>query len=332
MNLLSGVRAVEYARSLAAAYCGRILVQLGATVLRVEGQSGPASFLHTEKEQAGSDWQALVTDADVLIDDLSPKEAEAAGLTAICASNPRLIRTAVTHFGRDSEKAGLPAEDLTVGAAAGINWAIGEPGRPPLALPANQLSLQAGLNAAAATVAALLFREVKGRGQPVEIAAWDVLAHYAGVNSMLFTFYGLEWGRAGRRAPGSGGGYPYTVLPCKDGAIALIARSGQEWKRFVELMGIPEWSANPRYQDRKLMGMEYPGEVDDLVMPWLRERTKAEIFALCREAHVPVAPVQDMAEVLADPHLKARGFFEQEGSLRLPGLPFRIRTDAASSS
>lgn len=109
----------------------------------------------------------------------------------------------------------------------------------------------------------------------------------------------------------------------------LIAQDGHQWKRFiVDILKSEELATNPRYRDRRKMGMEYPEEVDALITPWMRERTRQEIFQLCMEHRVPFAPVRTMGEVLEDPHLEHRGFFQEmdslAGRLRVPGAPYRF--------
>jgi crotonobetainyl-CoA:carnitine CoA-transferase CaiB-like acyl-CoA transferase len=109
----------------------------------------------------------------------------------------------------------------------------------------------------------------------------------------------------------------------------MIARSGQEWNRIIKMLGEPQWAKDPRYQDRQVMGREYPDEVDELILPWLKERTKEEIFRLCMEHGVPFAPVRDIEEVLGDEHLRQRGFFvETVGpsgeKIKFPGAPYKL--------
>jgi len=96
-------------------------------------------------------------------------------------------------------------------------------------------------------------------------------------------------------------------------------------------MGNPQWSQEARYRDRRAMGQQFPAEVDALIVPWLRERTKEEILALCREKRIPFAPVRNMEEVVHEPHFRARGFWvavehPEAGTVEHPGAPYKFST------
>src|SRR4029453_17055796 len=115
-----------------------------------------------------------------------------------------------------------------------------------------------------------------GTGRVVDVALADILASYVAGNCRIYINYGLKWQRAGRRAYASGGAYPYVVLPCKDGEVCLCGRPRDEWERLVDAMGRPAWSQEPRYQDLRAMGKEYPEEGDALLMPWLAPQPQGE--------------------------------------------------------
>ena len=203
---------------------------------------------------------------------------------------------------------------------------LGEAGRAPLSVPPGVLDCQAGAHLAAACLAARLSGLPAGRGQVVDIALADVLAAYVAVNCRFYIHHGMQWARAGRRASNSGGAYPFVILPCKDGDVCLSGRTRPEWERFVQAMGSPEWAREPRYMKLRAMGQQYPDEVDALILPWLRARTKAEIAAIAHEYQLTIAPLRHFDEILATPQLGERGFLRDwtEGArtLRGPGLPF----------
>jgi crotonobetainyl-CoA:carnitine CoA-transferase CaiB-like acyl-CoA transferase len=187
---------------------------------------------------------------------------------------------------------------------------------------------QAGLTAASAIMTALFAREDTGRGQHVDIAAFEPWATYhAGATVTTFVYQGVTGHRDGRRRPDL---YPYTLLPCKDGLLCLIAREGRQWKRFlVDVMQREDLADHERYRNRRVVAEEYPEEMDALLSPWLMERTREEIFELCRKHRVPFAPVRRIDEVLNDPHLAERGFFRTidhpvAGSLPYTGAPFQM--------
>ena len=360
-GILQGLRVVEWGEFISAPYCTKLMADLGAEVIKVEKpgsgdrarchgpfpedishpeRSGLFLYLNAHKLGITLDpltptghqlLRELLAKADVFVEDRPPSMTEELGLdyASLKSVCPRLIVTSITPFGRTGPYRDYRALDITCCALGGVSWAIGEPGREPLSLPLSQGQYQAGTNAAAASMAGLLAREKTGRGQLVDLSITDVLAFYAGTNALLYTPHGLRWHRAGRRAFGSGGRYPYTILPCKDGYICLIARARPEWERFLQAIGRPAWADDSRYQNRYRMGKDYPEEVDELLRPWLMERTKEEIFTFCRQHHIPFAPVRDIAEVSDDSHLATRGFFAEiehpeAGRLKTPGLPYRF--------
>lgn len=358
---LKGLKVIEWGRYVSAPYCAKLLADLGAEVIKVEQpgsgdearshgpfpqdepdreKSGLFHLLNANKlgvtlnvasQQGREIMLKLIAQADVLVEDNPPSLLKSYGLDydSIEGVNTRLVLTSITPFGHSGPYKDYKGYDIICCALGGVSFAIGDPHREPLSLPLSQSHYQAGANAAAATMVAVLARETMSRGQHVDISEADVLSFYSASNSLMYIFHGMEWRRAGHRAPDSGGSYPYTVLPCKDGYVCLIARSGQEWSRIVKMLGEPEWAKQPRYQDRHAMGREYPDEVDALITPWLMEHTKDEVFQLCRQHGVPFAPVRDFREVLNDEHLQQRNFFVETAApfgkpAKFPGPPYRF--------
>ena len=111
--------------------------------------------------------------------------------------------------------------------------------------------------------------------------------------------------------------------------MGLLAPQAAQWTRFLQLLGNPEWTQNPRYQNRRAMHAEYPDEVNALLIPWFKEHSKEEIFNLCRENRIPYAPIYTIDEVLNHPHLKERAYFDevdhpQAGKLKYPEGPCKF--------
>ena len=346
----AGVRVYEYAAAgsgLAAAYAGWLLASLGAQVTRLSDDVGdvvaPAVpeplALAVEALRAGkrsaplpahaAQWMAQLADVDILICDAPTALMARYGALANLRTNmPQLIVGIVTPFGLAGPYADLPATALDAQALSAVAWSLGEPGRAPLTLPPGVTEHQGGAMLAAACLLALHARDASRRGQLVDIALADVLASYVAGNARLYIHHGLQWQRNGRRPFGSGGAYPYAILPCKDGAVCVCGRTREEWQRLVQVMGNPAWAFEPRYQDLRSMGKQYPEEVDALVMPWLARHTMAELEALALEHNLIVSPVRSCADVLATEHFFARGFLQPgqvaERDVKVPGLPFQV--------
>ena len=360
-DLLKGSLVVEIGEMVAAPYAGRVLRLLGAEVVKIESRGGDASrnygpfpegrveaeasalfaYLNAGKQSVLVDptdlrqlraLERLVSRADVVVAGYDTGGLKTWELEPdiICARYPNLVFVTVTPLGNWSDEATpWPACDLDACSMAAVTWVIGEPGREPIGLPFCLADYQAGVHAAGAAVAALLGTQLGRPGQHIEIATADVLGWYSGTNSMIYEPYGIPWARAGRRASGSGGPYPYGLFECKDGLVCLIARSVRDWTRFLESMGNPEWSQNARYQDQSSMGRVYPDEVDALVKPLLSLYTRMELLNLARKWGYPLAPLLTIAEVVNHPHLVQRAFFEPgqvggSSDIVFPGSPFRI--------
>lgn len=347
------VRVLESPGSgIAVAYAGWLLARMGATVTRLTADAlqpcrdtspealalevladGKSSMAAPPSATA---LAALLDASDILLCDAPAALATLAGtrnaMPELAARHPQLIVGIATTFGLDGPLAGCAGSGLDAQALSATAWALGKPGRAPLTLPPGIVEHQAGAMLAAGCLLALNVRDAGGSGRSsgrvVDIALADVLASYIAGNCRFYVHHGLHWRRSGHRASGSGGAYPFLIAPCTDGAVCICGRTREEWQRLVAAMGSPEWAAQPRYQDLRAMGTQYPDEVDLLVKPWFAARTKAELEALALEHNLIVAPLRTMDEVLATPHFAARGFFAEGCAagrrVTVPSLPFRV--------
>lgn len=322
-NLLSGLTVAEWGRGTGVRYCGKLLASLGAGVVRL----GP-----------GDDGRQANSHRDVLLQHGAPKEsfggARATDVLVTDGTRPDLeeqqlaegsVVVALTPFGREGARRTWVASDLQVQAMGGLCALIGEPDRHPLYIPYDFAQLQQGIHGASAAVAAVLSNAGHTPRQIIDIAATDVIASYCRMYSMLYRQYGIRPHRAGRRAPGSGGRYPFGIFPCRDGYVVLIGRYKDDWNRYLEMMGSPAWGAEFSTIDEFELATHYADQVDAHVIPWLMQHTRDEIAGLGRRYNLPVAPVRTVDEVLMDEQLAFRGFFHIEQGLKVPGLPATFR-------
>ena len=357
---LEGLRVVELGDFVAAAYGGKLLADLGAEVVKVEGPDGDSArrhgpfpgnrphpeasglFLYLNANKLGVTVDAttatgaellgrLLEGADVLLTDLPGERLRALGLDAgaLGAAHPSLVSVAISTFGEEGPLSEYAGADIVGAAMGGMNDTVGEPGRDPLVMPCYQSHSQAGAHAAAAAMVALFGRRLTGRGQHVDIAEADIWASYNQPGrAHIFVHEGRVRRRAGHRTMGV---YPYTVLPVRDGYVSMIAGRGRQWKGFMEMVGdgeIPEWySADERFKDRLEISRLYADEMDELLRPWLMEHDKEEIFHEAQTRGIPFAPVYSTDEVVANEHLNERGYFVEQdhpvaGPLRYPGAPY----------
>jgi crotonobetainyl-CoA:carnitine CoA-transferase CaiB-like acyl-CoA transferase len=356
---LSNLRVIELGNFVSAAFCTKLLADLGAEVIKVEQLGGDESrrhgpflndvpnpessalflYLNTNKlgitldvrQRTGRDvFLRLVENADVLVENNPPRsmqdlEIDYAVLSKLKSS---LIVTSITPFGKTGPYRDYKAYDINCSAMGGLSFSIGYPDRQPLKLPLYQADLQAGLAGAVSTLVAILHRDRSGEGQHIDLSETDLLSTlHMGNHVLNFVYKGISGLRRGYR--GDLGQYPFVFLPCKDGYVCIYTPEMSQWLRLIEVMGSPEWSKNPRYHNKRAMLEEYPDEVDELLKEWLKERTKEEIFRICQENRVPIAPVKDIKEVVEDLHLKKRGFFAEidhpiSGKLKYPGAPYKL--------
>lgn len=342
MSSLSGapLRVVEISSGIAGAYCGWLLRQMGADVaclgpaLHTDVGADPITlaraFYAADKNiiSAEAAVEALGA-ADLVITDDAERlvELTARSIKEMAAAHRDTVFGVTSVFGLTGPLAEVAAVPINAQAEAGVAWALGEQGRPPLSIPPGILGCQAGAHLAAACLMARLAGPTS-EGRIVDIALNDVLAHYVGVNCRFYIHHGMSWKRAGRRAADSGGAYPFVILPCADGAVCLSGRTRPEWERFVEAMGTPDWTQDPRYQKLRAMGQQYPEEVDALILPWLTAHTKAEIGEIADRHQLTIAPLRNMADVIATSQFTKREFLRPwaAGGRELvgPGLPFRV--------
>lgn len=357
---LKGLRIIEYGHFISAPYCSKLLADLGAEVIKIEKpgtgdearQYGPFPVDSPDPEQSGlflwlnsnkqgitlaldTDkgryiFQELLKTADVFVTNHTQTELSKMGLDfpTLEKDHAHLIMASITPFGSFGPYKHYKAYHLNACATGGVSIGIGDPEREPLTIPLSQGGYQAGANAAGAVLAALLSRRKTGLGQQVDISEVEVWgALFVGHHMLTFIYRGVTGIRRGRYA-----GfflYPNVCLPCKDGFICLVAAQIEQWNRFLDLIGNPEWAQLPRYKNRRAMQEEYPDEVNALITPWLMERTKEEIFMECLKRRIPCAPVYRLDDLISHEHYKARDFFceiehPRAGVLSYPGMPYRL--------
>lgn len=359
---LSGLSVIEFGSFISAPHCTKLLADLGAEVIKVEPPGSgdesrhhgpfPGDIPHPERSGlflnlntsklgvtlnpgtvAGKEiLLRLLEKADVFVENNPPPLMQELGLdyASLRNVNPYLVVTSITAFGQTGPYKDWRGYDINCAALGGIAWGTGRPDREPLALPLFQCHYQAAVAAAVATISAVLARDLTGQGQHIDISEAEVLATlHRGSQVATYIQRGTMEASAKRYGNRRSTPYPICLLPCKDGYVCVLGPQLQQWIRFVELMGTPEWSKNPRYRNRRAMGEEYPEEVDALLAPWLMARTKEEIFALAMEHGIPIAPVKTVDEEVNDAHLRERGFIveldrQEVGTLRYPGAPFKL--------
>ncbi|TGD96341.1 CaiB/BaiF CoA transferase family protein [Methylobacterium nonmethylotrophicum] len=351
---LSGIRVIEMGSFIAGPYCGQLLADLGADVVKIEppragdvmrqwgavqldGKSLWWPVIARNKRSLTLDLRvprgqeiarALLREADILVENFRPGTLEKWGLGPddLWGTNPGLIVARVSGFGQT----GPYSRDVGFGAIAeamaGLRALAGFPDRPP---PRAGLSIGdslAGVFAALGTMAALEARHRTGKGQVVDVGITDaVLA----VQESVLSEYGATGAlrqRTGTRLPGIA---PSNLYPTQDGQWAIIGGNGDAiFRRLAEAMGSPDLADDPRYATHRARGA-HQEELDDIVAAWTRTLPLDALLALLKRADVPAGPLNDAAGIVQDPHFRARGAVveveaEEYGRLTMQGVAPRL--------
>jgi crotonobetainyl-CoA:carnitine CoA-transferase CaiB-like acyl-CoA transferase len=267
--------------------------------------------------------------ADVVLENFAPGVMDRLGLgpDRLMQLNPRLIYAAGSGFGWSGPYRDYPAMDLTVQAMSGVMATTGYPDRPPVKAGPALCDFFGGVHLYAAVATALFDRERTGDGRFVEVSMLEAV--YASLSSPLGLYFGGD-GRIPTRTGNRHSGLaeaPYNVYPAADGFIALICVSETHWKSLLEAMDRPDLQDDPRLQTLKDR-VAHIDFVDETISAWTRTLSKNELSDLLRRHRVPSAPVRELAEVVHDPHLHARGMLKSVdhpllGPLVLPTSPLR---------
>jgi formyl-CoA transferase len=328
---LSDLRVVELGTLLAGPFCGQLLGDLGAEVIKVEPpeKGDPLRVWGREQAHGKSLWwpvvgrnkksitldlrqkegqellKSLAAKADFLLENFRPGTLEKWGLgwNELAAINPRLIMIRVSGFGQTGPYAGRAGFGAIGEAMGGLRYVVGDPKTPPARVGISIGDSLAATFACLGALSALHVREKTGRGQMVDSAIYEaVLA----MMESLVTEYdktGYIRERTGAILPRIA---PSNVYASKDGEMLLIAANQDTvFGRLAEAMGKPELGRDPRYATHAARGANQ-AELDGLIGDWAATLTGPDILKLLAGHGVPSGRIYRAPEMLADPHFKAR--------------------------
>ena len=330
---LAGVTALDFGQIYNGPYCGFLLAQAGARVIKVESPLGeplrargepstasyPFALLNSGKEgitlniksEAGQAvLKRLAREVDVVLENFAPGTMDRYGIgaAALRQENPRLIYAAGTGYGATGPHRDYLGMDITIQAMSGIMSITGQEDTPPLKSGAALCDFFGGVHLYAAIVSALYRRQQTGEGTVIDIAMQDTV--FPALATALGAFYlnGRQGPRRGNRHPGLSLA-PYNVYRAKDGHVAMICIREGHWRRLIKAMGQPELGDRPEFADMASRAAHID-EVDAVVEAWTETRTRDEIFRVLQAGGVICASVQTLEEVVNDPHLHERGTLE----------------------
>ncbi len=349
---LAGITVLDFGQIYNGPYCGFLLAMAGARVVKIESPQGeslrargtrssasyPFAMLNANKEaitlnlksERGRELlRGLVSRADVLLENFSPgtMDRHGVGAEALRTLNPRLIYAAATGFGRTGMHRDYLAMDITVQAMSGVMAITGEGTGPPLKAGPALCDFLGGIHLYGAIVTALFQRERTGAGMVVDVAMQDAVFPTLATAIGAMHVLGRHPDRNGNRHPALALA-PYNVYRARDGWVAIICIREGHWRNLVDAMQRPELLDDPRFADMTARATNMDA-VDTAVEQWTRGLDKDAVFRIAQAHDVICAPVQDLADVLDDPHLHARGMLSRVhhpslGDVAMPSTPLRF--------
>jgi len=351
---LAGIRVVELARILAGPWCGQLLADLGAEVVKVErpgagddtrhwgppflhdaeGTNRDAAYFHAcnrGKTSIGIDIatpegqataKALIAEADVVIENYKVGGLVKYGLDAasLRAANPRLIVCSITGFGQTGPYAARAGYDFIIQGMGGAMSLTGEPDGAPQKAGVAYADIFTGVYSAVAILAALRRRDVEGAGAHIDMALLDtqvaVLANQA-----------LNWMASGKVPHRMGNGHanlvPYQAFACRDGELIVAVGNDSQFAKLCTILDL-DLARDPRFATNPARVTNRDALIPQLaraILDW----AKADLYEALEAQGVPAGPINRVDEVFADPQVIARGMaIVREG---LPGVASPITID-----
>ncbi len=311
---LSGLLVADFSRILAGPYATMLLADLGADVVKVESPGGDDTrswqppvrdgistyylAVNRNKRSIALDLkdpsdlaaaQELARRADVLVENFRPGGLARFGLDyeTVAEGNPALIYASISGFGSGPGGAELPGYDLIVQAISGLMSLTGAPDGEPFRAGISVFDVMAGLHATIGVLSALNLRHETGRGQHVEVNLLSSALSGLVNQSSAYVAGGVVPLRMGNSHPSL---FPYEPLPCADGDLIITAGNNGQFRKLVEVLGVPELADDPRF-DRNEKRTAHREELRPLLVARLMTRTKLEWFRDIIAAGVPCGPI-----------------------------------------
>jgi formyl-CoA transferase len=324
---LADLRVIELGQLIAGPFCGQLLGDMGADVIKVEppgvgdpmrewGQGLPVWWpviarnkrcvtLNLREPDGQALLRRLVAGADVLIENFRPGTLEKWGLgyEELSALNPRLVMARVSGFGQTGPYAHRAGYGSIGEAMGGIRYLAGEPDRPPSRVGLSIGDSLAATFACLGVLAALHHRERTGRGQMVDSAIYEAVLAMMESTIPEYTEGGVIRERSGAILPKIA---PSNVYPTRDGeTIVMGANQDSVFARLCEAMGEPALATDPRYVDHAARG-EHQRVLDEHIAGWTATLPAEDLLARLEQHGVPAGRIYRAPDMLADPQFQAR--------------------------
>lgn len=361
---LSHLRVLDLSRVLAGPWCGQILADLGADVIKVErpgagddtrtwgppwmpgpdgGSSGEAAYfmaanrnkrsitVDVSRPEGQAIVRALAAESDVLLENYKVGGLRQYGLDydSLCAINPRLVYCSITGFGQNGPYAPRAGYDFIIQGMGGLMSITGErdalPGGGPQKVGVAVADLMTGMYAAVAVLAAIAERERSGEGQHVDMALLDTQVAMTANMAMNFFATGKPPGRAGNAHPNI---VPYQTFEAADGHVIVAVGNDGQFRKLCHVAGCPELADDTRFSTNPAR-VRHREELVPLLADRIRLRPVGYWADTLEAAGVPCGPINDIGQALADPQVRARGMridlpHPSAGSVPLVASPMKL--------
>jgi CoA:oxalate CoA-transferase len=335
-------------------YATFLMARAGATVIKIEPPGGehlrkrvsedrqavtvPFAMINANKQSMCLDLKSkkgrevflgLVAKADVVVENFTPSAMDrlSLGAAALREMNPRLVYASSSGYGSSGPYRDFPAMDLAVQAMAGVIGITGFPDGPPVKAGPAICDFMAGVHLYGAITTALLHRERTGQGSVVEVSMMEAIYPTLASNLGTHSAGDRSTKRTGNRHGGMGLA-PYNVYPTSDGYVAIITSNEKHWDAVILALDLKDLADQQIFASREKRS-KHMDVLDAAITAKTIEHTQESLVSRLRAASVPCAPVQELDDVINDPHLKARGSLKDiehpiYGNIVVPESPLRF--------
>ena len=354
---LESIKVVEYSTTISGSYCGKLLADMGANVIKIEPPEGDsARFLgpfpktgpHPEKsalflyintskrgitldlDKSGDldNFKALLKWGDVLIDDHASNHLENFGLewNALSKINSGLIYTSINPYGRRGTRVNVKGDELTLIHAGGLGNLLlarsEDIDKPPVKLGGFPIRYQGGISAAIASLAAIISKRKTGCGQMVDISLHDMVLNLIFPTAASSRYHGMTWHRVPDRPPAMG------RMQTSDGYVILNAADDHHFRFLRQLMGNPPWANSDEWDDRGYR-TNHLMDIAPMINAWMGKQKKNDIYHQVAQKGIPIGAVNSAKDVMESPQYAARHYFvevdhPEAGKQRYAGWPYRM--------
>jgi crotonobetainyl-CoA:carnitine CoA-transferase CaiB-like acyl-CoA transferase len=351
LTALEGIRVLDVTQVMAGPFCAMQLCDMGADVIKVEPPEGDSTrrmagaagtdspgfnavnrgkrgIVLDLKSASGQDaFRRLLRRTDIVIENYRPGVMRSFGLdyASLAAAHPGLIYASISGYGQTGPDAKKGGFDLIAQGVSGLMSVTGEPGRAPAKVGVPLTDLGAALFALSAVLAALHYRSRTGRGQYIDTSLVE-----AGI--ALSVWESAEYFATGVIPEPLGSAHrmfaPYQAIRCADGYITLGSANDRLFQRLCDLLGHPEWVADPDYANATLR-VRNRAALADRIETITAEHTRQHWLARLDAAGIPCGPINTYAEAFADPQIRAREMVVEIehptlGRVQTPGSPIKM--------